>query len=142
MSKRKKKNTPSGSPEIDKKSLLRNILNIFQNNSGASFNYRQVCRQLMIEDQTSRRFISEILMEMVSKGELDEVRRGKYVLAAKTASVTGTIDLTQSGYGFVKTEEFPRRYFCFDENLNHALHGDLVKVHILPAASNRDPKVR
>lgn len=136
---KKKKNT-SIKPEIDRKSLAKNIIVIFQNNSGLSFNYRQVCRQLLIEDQSTRKIISEILIEMVGKGELEEVRRGKYSLAAKTASVTGIIDLTQSGYGFVKTEEFPDDIFVSMKNLNHALHGDQVKVHIFARRKQSRPE--
>lgn len=138
MSKRKKNKAQS--PEIDRKSLIKNILGVFQNNSGASFNYRQVCRQLLIEDQSTRHLVSEILQELVGKGDLDEVRRGKYILAAKTASVTGIIDLTQSGYGFVKTEEFPEDIFVSMKNLNHALHGDQVKVHIFARKKQSRPE--
>lgn len=136
----KKKRNKAGSPEVDRKSLIRNIMSVFQNNSGASFNYRQVCRQLLIEDQSTRHLVSEILQELVGKGELDEVRRGKYLLAAKTASITGTIDLTQSGYGFVKTEEFPEDIFVSMKNLNHALHGDQVKVHIFARKKQSRPE--
>lgn len=136
----KKKKSKAGSPEVDRKSLIRNIMSVFQNNSGASFNYRQVCRQLLIEDQSTRHLVSEILQELVAKGELDEVRRGKYLLAAKTASVTGVIDLTQSGYGFVKTEEFPEDIFVSMKNLNHALHGDQVKVHIFARKKQSRPE--
>lgn len=136
----KKKKSKAGSPEVDRKSLIKNIINVFQNNSGASFNYRQVCRQLLIEDQSTRHLVSEILQELVAKGELDEVRRGKYLLAAKTASVTGVIDLTQSGYGFVKTEEFPEDIFVSMKNLNHALHGDQVKVHIFARKKQSRPE--
>jgi ribonuclease R len=136
----KKKKNKSATPEIDRKSLIRNIVGVFQNNSGQSFNYRQVCRQLLIEDQSTRHIISEILLELVAKGELDEVRRGKYLLAAKTASVTGVIDLTQSGYGFVKTDEFPEDIFVSMKNLNHALHGDQVKVHIFARKKQSRPE--
>ncbi len=136
---KKKKNKSDGS-EVDRKSLIRNIMGVFQNNSGQAFNYRQVCRQLLIEDQTTRHFISEILMELVEKGELEEVRRGKYSMVAKTASVTGVIDLTQSGYGFVKTDEFPEDIFVSMKNLNHALHGDQVKVHIFARKKQSRPE--
>lgn len=136
----KKKKNKSATPEVDRKSLIRNILGVFQNNSGQSFNYRQVCRQLLIEDQSTRHLVSEILQELVAKGELDEVRRGKYLIAAKTASVTGVIDLTQSGYGFVKTDEFPEDIFVSMKNLNHALHGDQVKVHIFARKKQSRPE--
>lgn len=141
MSKKKKnKVTHSDKPQVDRKSLIKNILTIFQNNSGQSFNYRQVCRQLLIEDQHTRHIVSEILLELVAKGELEEVRRGKYVLQAKTASVTGIMDLTQSGYGFVKTEEFPDDIFVSMKNLNHALHGDQVRIHIFARRKSSRPE--
>ncbi len=140
MSKRKNKNTNSGKPEFDRNSLIKNILSVFQTNSGISFNYRQVCRQLMVENQDIRRVVVDVLIELVSKGELEEIRRGKYVLASKTANVTGVIDLTQSGYGFVKTEEFPDDIFVSMKNLNHALHGDQVKVHIFAKRKQARPE--
>jgi ribonuclease R len=140
MSKSKKKKNIPGKPEIDRKSLIKNIVGIFQNNSGISFNYRQVCRQLLIEDQSTRHLVSEILIELVSKGDLDEVRRGKYILAAKTATITGVIDLTQSGYGFVISEEHPDDIFVSMKNLNHALHGDQVKVHIFARKKQSRPE--
>lgn len=136
---KKKKNTSAG-PEIDRKALIKNILGVFHNNSGQQFNYRQVCRHLLIEDQDTRHMVSDVLQELVSKGDLEEVRRGKYSMPAKTASVTGVIDLTQSGYGFVKTEEFPEDIFVSMKNLNHALHGDQVKVHIFAKKKQSRPE--
>lgn len=140
MSKSKKKKNISGKPEVDRKSLIKNIMGVFQTNSGISFNYRQVCRQLLIEDQSTRHVVSEILMDLVGKGEIDEVRRGKYILAAKTATITGVIDLTQSGYGFVISEEHPDDIFVSMKNLNHALHGDKVKVHIFARKKQSRPE--
>jgi ribonuclease R len=136
---RKKKNHSNG-PEADKKSLAGNIMSVFRTNTGQSFNYRQVCRQLLIEDQSTRHYVSEVLQELVSKGELDEVRRGKYMLAAKTATVTGVLDLTQGGYGFVKTEEFPEDIFISIKNLNHALHGDQVRISIFAKKKQSRPE--
>lgn len=140
MSKNKKKKYGDKASSIDRKSLLQQILTVFQNNARVAFNYKQICKILLIEDPETRKIVQSVLMDLTQQGDIEEIRRGKFALAAKTAYMTGTVDLTQNGYGFVKTDEFPEDIFVSMKNLNHALHGDKVKVYLFAKRKKERPE--
>ena len=42
--------------------------------------------------------------------------------------ITGTVDMTRMGYGFISSDDIEDDVFVSAKNLNTALHGDTVKV--------------
>ena len=42
--------------------------------------------------------------------------------------ITGTVDMTRMGYGFISTDDLEDDVFVSAKNLKTALHGDKVKV--------------
>ena len=42
--------------------------------------------------------------------------------------ITGTVDMTRMGYGFISSDDMEDDVFVSAKNLNTALHGDKVKV--------------
>lgn len=54
--------------------------------------------------------------------------------------VTGTVDLTRMGYGFVVTEDIAEDVFVTARNLRTALHGDKVKVWLYARKKGSRPE--
>src|SRR5512133_1000486 len=54
--------------------------------------------------------------------------------------VTGTVDMTRQGYGFVVTEEMEEDVFVTGKNLRTALHGDKVKVWLFARKKGARPE--
>jgi len=137
MGKRKtvksKKQTSSTEPE----ELVKSLLN---NNAGQSFNYRQIARRLNINEESERKEILKILSTLVSKGVIKETRRGRYMIKAGKGYITGTVELTRMGYGFVVSDELDDDVFVSMKNLHTALHGDKVKVRLYARRKGARPE--
>lgn len=129
MSKKGKGRQVSGIP---KKILTEKILGTLNNNPGQGFNYKQLAKRLNIEGEADRRMISEILKDATRQGLVQEVNQGKYMIKASRGYITGTVDMTRSGYGFISTDDIEEDVFVSAKNLRTALHGDKVRYGSMP----------
>jgi ribonuclease R len=142
MSKKNKKfkNKKKNANNLNKKALSNLILGIFANHPNVSFNYKQIAKRVMADDHDTRQLINLVLDELTSTGNLEEISRGKYKLKAKAGYVIGKVDLTNSGYGFVISEEIGEDVFISQNNLHHALNGDVVKVYVYAKRKRKQPE--
>src|SRR5208283_185699 len=139
----KKKTAPSNvvnNQAINHKSIHENILNIFRQTPNVLFNYKQIAKKLDVKDAHDRQTISEILKHLTGEEILEEVYTGKYRMISDICYVTGKVDLTVNGYGFVISDEYEEDIFVSMKNLNHALHGDIVKVYLFAKRKKARPE--
>ncbi|MBN1144368.1 MAG: ribonuclease R [Bacteroidales bacterium] len=115
-------------PGISKKELSNSILAVFSAHPKKAFNYKQLAGSLLITDSAEKRLITEIFYELKEKGTLDEPSTGKFRLKATGGTVIGTVDMARGGYGYVVSDTLKDDVFISQNNLNHALNGDTVKV--------------
>jgi ribonuclease R len=113
---------------VSKKELSNNVLAVFSQHPKRIYNYRQIAAQLLITSAAEKNLITEILSELKEKEALEELSQGKFRLKARGGFVIGTIDMARGGYGFVVSETIKEDIFISQNNLNHALDGDTVKV--------------
>ncbi len=132
-----KKNKKKNKEFLDKKTLTQLIIEIFSQNPTADFNYKQVAKRLNIKDPNSRQLITGILYELKEKELLNEISTGKFKLAGKSGYVIGRVDMTNSGFAYVVSEKMSEEVFVSQENLHHALNGDLVKVYLFARRKRR-----
>ena len=137
MSKRDKNRKESGIP---KKILTEKILGVLNTNQSQSLNYKQIAKRLNIAGESDRRMISEILGEISKQGLVNEVNQGKYMIKASRGYITGTVDMTRMGYGFVSTDDIEEDVFVSAKNLRTALHGDTVKVWLYAKRKGARPE--
>jgi ribonuclease R len=137
MSKKGKRRQESG---ITDKILKEKILGILNDNPGRNFNYKQIAKRLNIEGEHDRRMIVEILRTIARQGLIQEVNQGKYMVKASRGYITGTVDMTRSGYGFIKTDDLEEDVFITAKNLRTALHGDTVKVWLYAKRKGARPE--
>lgn len=141
MSGKKKRKTDDVKKQmINKKALRENILSIFRNTPNESFNYKQIAKLLEIKDSPVKRMITDILYELVEEEHLEEKHTGKFRMKSEAFYVVGKVDLTANGYGFIITDEYPDDIFVSMKNLNHALHGDKVKVYLFAKRKKSRPE--
>jgi ribonuclease R len=137
MSKKEKGRHNSGIPE---KILTQKILSTLNSNSGQALNYKQISKRLNIASESDRRMISEILKEVTKQGLTIEVQQGKYMIKATRGYVSGTVDMTRMGYGFISTDDIEEDVFVSAKNLRTALHGDKVKVWLFARRKGARPE--
>lgn len=118
--------------------LTQLICDIFEKNRNIAINHKQVAAKLNLKDSESTQTILEILKEQVTKGIFIQPERGKFKLKELKTFVTGTVDMTSDGSGFIVPEdEFEKDIFVAPRKLRNALHGDIVKVYVFAKKSGR-----
>jgi ribonuclease R len=137
MAKKRKGKQDTGVP---KKILTERILGILNDNSEQGFNYKQISKRLNISDDTNRKMISEILRELAKSGLIQEIYQGKYRIKASRGYITGTVDMTRMGYGFISSDDIEDDVFVSAKNLRTALHGDKVKVWLYAKRKGARPE--
>src|ERR1039458_1537974 len=90
MSKKKKPATPS--TRIRKTELVRNIVNVFNENTEKTFNYKQISSLLNINSESQRVFINQLLYELLEEDFLVEISRGCFKVNSRGGYITGTIE--------------------------------------------------
>jgi ribonuclease R len=135
-----KKNQGSKKPNIDMKKFMELITGVMTKNPRQPLNYKQIAAKLTVTENTEKRMISEALHRMKKEGIIEEKMHGKYVIKAVGGYITGTVDLTKFGYGFVSTEDLEADVFIAARNLRNALHGDTVKVLLYASHKGKRPE--
>jgi len=126
---------------VSRDTATEQILSILSKSPQQGFNYKQVSKRLNINDPSERQMISEILKELAGKGTIKEVYHGKFMIkAAARGYITGIVDLTRMGYGFITSEEIEEDVFVSAKNLRTALHGDKVKVWLYARRKGSRPE--
>lgn len=145
MSKGKNKTGPRGkknSYKLNKKVLTEKIMDLFSNNSTQLLNYKQIAKQLDINDDSTKGLITAILYELRDLGTLIEISRGKFKISQQGGYITGEVQLTMKGAGYVISDESDEDVFVAQANLKHALNGDIVKVYLSAKEEADNPKER
>lgn len=110
------------------------IIDIFSINSGKAFNYKQVAKAVGAVNDTDRAAVILTLEDLVEDGMLNRSARGQYKLSEKAPQkyIIGVVDMTSQGFAYIVTNDCEEDIFVSQYNLNHALHGDTVKVNPYP----------
>ena len=88
-----KKHKKSGSStKMNKKELVRNIINVFNENTEKTFNYKQISTLLEIKSESQRIFINQLLYELLDEDFLVEISRGKFKVNSRGGYIEGIID--------------------------------------------------
>ncbi len=124
MGRKKTKNKTQGD------SLTKKIKEVFLNQPNTSLNYKQVAASLGINDPSGRNQIVKSLKKLTIQKELKEIDRGKYTLTQKPLLFEGTLDVTQSGNGYLVSEEFEDDIFIEKKQLLTAFSGDTVSFRL------------
>lgn len=125
---------------LDSGKLSTAILKIFRAKPGRALNYKQVSSELGFSKEVERQRVQALLSSMQAKGQLDVIEKGKYVLVHAQNTVTGIVEITASGSGWVISENqtddifIPRRY------VRGAWPGDLVRVSLWDSGKYGKPE--
>jgi ribonuclease R len=137
MSKKERGKQDSG---ISKGTLTEQILATLSKSPEQGFNYKQIAKRINITDTAAKQMISDILRDLTRHGGVQEIYHGKYKLKQSRGYITGTVDMTRNGYGFISTDELEDDVFVSAKNLKTALHGDKVKVWLYARKKGARPE--
>ncbi|MFD2513983.1 ribonuclease R [Pontibacter locisalis] len=122
---------PTGRKGVQK-SFKANVLEIFSDSPDNVFTQRQICRRMGIVDKKGREQVENVLHTLKQENKLLRVDEDKYIMNLKVDIITGRVDLANSKYAYIVSEEREEDIRVFREHLKYAMDGDLVKVEVLP----------
>ncbi len=124
----KKKSSTKGK-DIFSETYTLPIIQYLTNNPNQSFNYKQLAFQLNFVDEYNKGQLAKLLAELVAKQQIKETDKGKFKITHQSHYYEGKMDITLSGKAFFICDELENDIYIPGRNLNHALHGDQVKVY-------------
>lgn len=110
--------------------LSKTILEILRKDHSKTYTYKQIAAKIGVDDPSSRNQIIKKLKDLQGKGNIQEIERGKYMLAPSLNYYTGKVDIAGRGQGYIIVEDLEDDIFVSNKNLNKALHGDIVEVYV------------
>ena len=137
MSKKRRGKKSGG---ISAESAKEQVLAVICKNPQKEFNYKQISKRLNINDQSGRLKILDLLKELTKGGVIEEIHKGKFRAKLRRDYISGTVDMTRMGYGFIKSEDSEEDVFVSSRNLHTALHGDTVRVLLSPRKKGSRPE--
>jgi len=123
---------------LNKKKLKNIILSLLHEEGGKTINYKQISSWLGIKDNNGRQLVNVALKELKDDDFLDQVAHGKYKLKAKTGTISGVVEMQRQGFANIASDEVDRPVLVSSRNLNHAMDGDKVKVHLYARRKKHD----
>ena len=124
----RKKRKPQ-STRTNKKELIRNIINVFNENPEKTFNYKQISTLLDVKSESQRIFVNQLLYELLDEDFLVEISRGKFKVNSRGGYIEGVID-RQGVKTFLVPDDGGELVFIPERKTNHALLKDRVKVFL------------
>lgn len=123
------------------KDFTQKIIKLLNENSGKSFNYKQIAAKLEVDDTQSRNQIIKDLKLLASQNQIKEIEVGKYVInKVSTDYLDGVIDMTTRKTAYFICDELEDDIFIPFNNLNKALDGDKVKVYVYNRRKGKKPE--
>jgi ribonuclease R len=106
-------------------------LNAYLESINKTFTYPQLLKSLRIQKDANRQAqVATAVDALVKEGRLVLAPDGRYKPRMKGVEITGTVDMTGSGFAYVESDETEVDIFVPPHALNRALHGDTVRVFV------------
>jgi len=108
------------------------ILEILRDAGGKPLNHKQVSRRLPADFFEQHNHVPAWLEQMAAQGQIKSLERGKYYLQPELHTVTGKLEVTRSGDGWI-LQETGDDVFVPKGKRNRSLPGDIVEARVRPA---------
>lgn len=129
---------------MDRELLKKEILKVIEHYKSNYITTRTILHKLNIEPHVKRE-AKKMIRELVREGILLKFKKNYYGISKKFNVVTGKIDITREGYGFlIPNPEFnlEEDIFISRKNIGNSFHNDIVSVQIFKNISKSRKKFR
>lgn len=141
MSKKKFKEKKEKKSKDEVKSLRKIILDLFDNNPGKTYDFKQVARKAGLKKKSLNNEIFKILDDLVNDQKIKHLPTGSYVSARKPKSLTGTVDHVNPRFAYIVTgDPTVKDIYVKSSDLASAMHGDVVEVEVHKSRSGAKPE--
>ncbi len=130
---------PRNKPNVKlNRSLSHIIRKVFTEHPESTFNHRQICGLIDVREKALRKLVFTILEDLKKEKFISSISHGSYTLSGQTNFVTGVLEMTQRGAGFVITDDTSTDIYIPPSETQQGLDGDRVKVQITKQGKSRN----
>ncbi|MGA7837227.1 MAG: ribonuclease R, partial [Ignavibacteriaceae bacterium] len=110
--------------------MKKKLIAFFKKNPGRQFKSKEISKRLGVDSDHEYSALKATLNLLYKEGFLAKSgKRYKYNAAVKSGTVTGVLEVTQGGYGFVVLKDkLKNDVFIAARNLGTAFNGDTVEI--------------
>jgi len=113
------------------KALSQEILSFLKSDRSKSFTTKQVASGTGLWSKIGNEKIRSLLLQLSDAGRVESLGRGRFQYSKKQVkTLSGTLQVTRSGVGFLLQEGDLEDIFIGPSNLGKALNGDMVEVRL------------
>ena len=131
----------SKKPNSSKNPYLKKIKSFLRSKQDRAYKKREISRALGVSKADYYLF-REALNEMARVGQVARVKGGKYSYPRDTSLISGTLQVTRKGFGFVIVEDSDEDIFISSSNLHTAFDGDTVGVQMVNSRPGKSKEGR
>ena len=133
-------NSKTAGKRVKKRLLFPAVLDIFQKDPKAAYNYKQVSKLLGIEGQVQKLQTQDILYTLADDGLLTEIERGRFRYNSLGTIATGVFQRKSNGNNTFIPEDGGVPIRVAECNSAHALDGDTVRVQLFARRKGATPE--
>ena len=136
----KKQQKASHIKRMKKEAIVQAVLNTFQLNPKAIYNYKQLSKSIGIEAQVQKLYVSDLLYELTCDGILAEVEPGRFRLNSLGTVAVGIFQRRSNGRNAFLPEDGGEPIRVAERNSHHAMDGDKVRVQLFARRRGAEPE--
>lgn len=136
----KKQQKASHIKRMKKEAIIQAVLNTFQLNPKAVYNYKQLSKSIGIEAQVQKLYVSDLLYELTCDGILAEVEPGRFHLNSLGTVAVGIFQRRSNGRNAFLPEDGGEPIRIAERNSHHAMDGDKVRVQLFARRRGAEPE--
>lgn len=136
----KKQKKVSRSKRMKREAIVEAVLNTFQLNPKAVYNYKQLSKSIGIEAQVQKLYVSDLLYDLTCDGILAEVEPGRFRLNSLGTVAVGIFQRRSNGRNAFLPEDGGEPIRVAERNSHHAMDGDKVRVQLFARRRGAEPE--
>ena len=136
----KKQQKASHIKRMKKEAIIQAVLNTFQLNPKAVYNYKQLSKSIGIEAQVQKLYVADLLYELTCDGILAEVEPGRFRLNSLGTVAVGIFQRRSNGRNAFLPEDGGEPIRVAERNSHHAMDGDKVRVQLFARRRGAEPE--
>ncbi|MDR0349272.1 MAG: ribonuclease R, partial [Tannerella sp.] len=136
----KKQGNRGKKKRMKKGAIIQAILNTFQTNPKAIYNYKQLSKQIGIDSQVQKLQVSDLLYDLSYEGIVTELEPGRFRYNSLGTIVVGTFQRRSNGKNSFIPEDGGEPIRVAERNSHHAMDGDKVRVQLFARRRGAEPE--
>ncbi|WP_314951922.1 ribonuclease R [Tannerella forsythia] len=136
----KKQQKASHIKRMKKEAIVQAVLNTFQLNPKAIYNYKQLSKSIGIEAQVQKLYVADLLYDLTYDGILAEAEPGRFRLNSLGTVAVGIFQRRSNGRNAFLLEDGGEPIRVAERNSHHAMDGDKVRVQLFARRRGAEPE--